>query len=203
MTNSIKHYQGNEITDEVISKIRCLAKNRYSAQVYTNNFSYDTPSSYADKHGTNLEDESVILGPDWAICYHMVRRVLIISDWISEDNKSRVINQSLEMYISLRNVLVSTEAKRINAYLRHDTSYPFYKLLLEKDYIDTYEDIPTIDMCSDEQSILINNIIEENPTFEETLERGKIPKEYEQFIFHEVTFEPTEKFQKKYGIKST
>lgn len=198
----IRHYSGEEITFEVIERIKKFAKERYTQNVYDSCFSmYDSPESFAKEHGVPLNDQHIILGSDWVVCYHILQRNLIISDWIGENNSQRTVSQSIEMYVALRNILLSSMIKRINVFLRHDTSYKFYKLLLERNYVNLYYDIPIIDMYFSENIDKLLVTVNSSGTLEQSIKLGNIPKEYEQFIFHDISFELTEKFQKKYGRK--
>ena len=81
---------------------------------------------------------------------------------------------SLEMYKTIKNVVLNSETEFFSASLRHSTSYPFYQMLKEKGIIDEFMDALSVNLCSDETyEQIANKVSRYDATLEELLETGK------------------------------
>lgn len=187
----IKHYKGKEITKDVIKTFREYTKARFGSEVFEEYFSYITDvKEYAGVHGVNIEDENIIVGEDWIFSYHMSGKELILSDWVAKEDSSDKFAQSLEMYKTIRNVLLTTSAEFFSASLRHSTSYPFYQAFKERGMIEEFVDALSVNLCTDEMYEQIERkVLEYDATLDELLESGKITEQEKDYLYHDVTFE--------------
>ena len=187
----IKYYKGKEITKDVIKTFREYTKARFGSEVFEEYFSYITDvKEYAGVHGVNIEDENIIVGEDWIFSYHMSGKELILSDWVAKEESSDKFAQSLEMYKTIRNVLLTTSAEFFSASLRHSTSYPFYQAFKERGMIEEFVDALSVNLCTDEMYEQIERkVLEYDATLDELLESGKITEQEKDYLYHDVTFE--------------
>lgn len=200
----IKHYRGKEITKDVIKTFRELTQSRFEPEVFEEYFSYITDvKEYANVHGVNVEDENIIVGEDWIFSYHIAGKELILSDWVAKEDTTDKFAQSIEMYKTIRNVLLTTPAEFFSASLRHSTSYPFYKAFKDRGMIDEFVDYLTVNLCTDETFNQIESkVLEHEATLEELLELGKLTEQEKSYIYHDVTFELGPVYQKKKSEKT-
>lgn len=125
-----KHYRGNEITLDVIDKLKEIAFKRCGEDIC----SYDSLDSclYYD---TNVHEENVILGIDWYITYADKEDEIEILEWVSLENIPKKFEQSIEMLNELKRILLLSKGRKVKAYMNHQTSYAFYQKLLENGYV--------------------------------------------------------------------
>lgn len=195
----IKRYKGNQITTAIIDIFREYAKSRFEPEVYEEYFSYITSiQEYAEVHGVDIADEHIIIGEDWLFSYHIAGKEMILSDWISKADTTDKFAQSLEMYKTIKNVVLNSETEFFSASLRHSTSYPFYQMFKEKGIIDEFMDALSVNLCSDETyEQIANKVSRYDATLEELLETGKFTEQEKDYIYHDVTFELSPQYQKK------
>ena len=204
MREQVKHYQGKEITKEVIRKMNLIELFRQKEGLTTFTIeNIDTLEELCDYHDTNPEQENVIIGEDWYLMYTTYNYELEIQEWISLNNVKDKLIQTMEMFNWIKKVLLENKDKIIYATLRHSTSYNFYKLLKEKRYIhqiNKYIDIAD-DIPEDLLSIIENR--NEFISLERFLnkEKKEILNDLPDFIYHSVEFTLSNKFIKKYTKK--
>lgn len=196
----IEYFNGDEITPDVIERFKRLAAERFSDEVFIDYFSYlYDVEGYASLHEVYPSDEHMIFGEDWVFSYHISNKELILSDWIASANSNDKFAQSLEMYRAIRNVFLETQASFFSGYLRHTTSYPFYKSFVERGYIEEFVDSLAIDVCSEEEyERIADKFYNADCTLKEAIERDMLSEMEKGCIYHDVTFELTKKFFKRY-----
>lgn len=195
----IKHYKGKQITKDVIKIFREFTKSRFEQEVFEEYFSYITSvKEYANVHGVEIEDENIIVGEDWIFSYHLAGKELVLSDWVAKEETTDKFAQSIEMYKTIKKVLLTSEAEFFSASLRHSTSYPFYQAFKERGMIDEFVDCLSVNLCSDETyEQIANKVSKYDATLEELLESGKLTEKEKDYIYHDVTFELGPVYQKK------
>lgn len=154
-------------------------------------------------HETTPEHEHVILGEDWYIVYTEINEEEIeIKDWVAINNIENKFAQTMEMFNALKKILLEYQNYNINSILRHSTSYPFYKKLLNEGYIEEIIDIVDFDDCSPELEEIKQKILTEYDSIEDYLNdanREKYPDlSVDDYIYHEVSFNITKAFKDRY-----
>jgi len=201
MREKVKHYQGTEITPEVIRKMNLieLLRQREGLTTFTIE-NIDNLEELCNYHDTKEEQENIILGQDWYLMYTTYNDELEIQEWISINNVKDKLVQTMEMFKWIKKILLENKDKTIYSTLRHSTSYNFYKLFLEKGYIDEiYKSIDIADDIPKDLLSLIEN--RDNSSLEEYLdiEKEEILNDLPDFIFHNVEFLVTDKFIEKHN----
>lgn len=196
----VEYFNGDEITPAVIERFKRLAAERFSDEVFIDYFSYlYDVEGYASLHEVYPSDEYMIFGEDWVFSYHISNKELILSDWIASANSNDKFAQSLEMYRAIRNVFLGTQACFFSGYLRHTTSYPFYKSFVERGYIEEFVDSLAIDVCSEEEyERIAAKVYSDDSSLEDAVEGDRLTEGEKGCIYHDVTFELTKKFFKRY-----
>lgn len=196
-----RHYQGDEITKEVISEIKEIAKKRYDSNIYKRCYEKINNMNDLKKfHGTyNAED--IILGEDWFINYFKTGSLHIL-EWVALEESSDKLLQTKEMLITLKNLILENGEKYISTCLRHDTSYKIYQKFLDKGFfIEGSSVIFWEGTAPKEAQKWINKILVNYDFFEEYFndENREIKEEYEKYIIHDISFVPSNKFIKRFG----
>ena len=196
----VEYFNGDEITPDVIERFKRLAAERFSDEVFIDYFSYlYDVEGYASLHEVYPSDEYMIFGEDWVFSYHISNKELILSDWIASANSSDKFAQSLEMYREIKNVLLEGSVCFFSGYLRHTTSYPFYKSFVERGYIEEFADSLVIDVCSEEEyERIAAKVYSDDSSLEDAVEGDRLTESEKGYIYHDVTFELTKKFFKRY-----
>jgi len=201
MREKVKHYQGTEITPEVIRKMNLIELNRQREGLTTFTIeNIDNLEELCNYHDTKPEQENIILGEDWYLMYTTYNDELEIQEWVSINNVKDKLVQTMEMFSWIKKILLENKDKTIYSTLRHSTSYNFYKLFLEKGYIDEiYKSIDIADDIPKDLLSLIEN--RDNSSLEEYLdiEKEEILNDLPDFIFHNVEFLVTDKFIEKHN----
>lgn len=201
MREKVKHYQGTEITTEVIRKMNLieLLRQREGLTTFTIE-NIDNLEELCDYHDTKEEQENIILGQDWYLMYTTYNDELEIQEWISINNVKDKLVQTMEMFKWIKKILLENKDKTIYSTLRHSTSYNFYKLFLEKGYIDEiYKSIDIEDDIPKDLLSLIEN--RDNSSLEEYLDTEQEEKlnDLKDFIYHDITFKVSNQFIEKYN----
>ena len=119
---SIEIYKGKEITNEKIAKLKQIAVQRYAKSIYDSSyFSVDNVDQLAYIHDINVDDESLVLGEDWFLCYTMSYDTFMFLEWVALDNNFSKFIQSIEMMNVIKRILCEYRNKRFTASMRHDT----------------------------------------------------------------------------------
>jgi len=197
----INHYQGKEITKDIIDKINEIAKKRYDEKTMNERNEGISPLTNGYLwNNTRRSEENVILGVDWFITYADKKNQIEILEWVSLENISNKFEQTIEMFTAFRKILLLSKDRKIDAYMKHLTSYPFYKKLLQEEYFEEIYDYPQIEHGIIEGSKEdIKEIIKKYGSLSQYLKSNN--NEYshlEQCIYHDTTFKITNKFIKRY-----
>ena len=201
MREKVKHYQGNEITSEVIRKMNLIELTRQREGLTT--FSIENINNLlelCDYHDTDPEQENIIIGEDWYLMYTIYNGELEIQEWISINNVKDKLVQSMEMFNSIKKVLLENKESIVYSTLRHSTSYRFYRLLLEKGYINEIDN--NIDISDDIPEDLLSLVENRgNSSIEEYLdtECEEVLDDLPDFVFHNVEFMVSDKFVDRYN----
>lgn len=193
MEREVNVYKGKEIDNDKIALIKKIAATRYAAPIYDSRYwSLEDVRNLAFIHDIDVQDEILVLGNDWFLCYCIKDNIVEFLEWIAIDDDSNKLKQTGEMLHFLKNLLLENEDKRFFADMRHDTSYQFYLLMKEKGYInEVFHDV-SIDYCggfAPEELKYLDNIESylESPASE-------MQSEYLKYICHYSEFLVTEKF---------
>lgn len=204
MRQKVEHYSGHKITNKVFKKISLIDLKRIQEGV--TQFSIERIKNLKQLckiHDTIKAQEHIILGEDWYISYTKINEDEIsINDWVAINNVENKFAQTMEMFNALKKILLENSQAIIYSMLRHSTSYPFYKKLLNEGYIEEGYDIIDFDDCTEELERIKEEILLEYDSFEEYLldeNRDKYEEYFiEDYIYHEVSFNMTESFTNRY-----
>lgn len=196
------HYSGTKINNDVIDKIKLIAKSRYDKVIYDKYFDdINNLSDLCSAYDTSEDEENIVLGEDWFIAYSVDDYKIEILEWVAINKVENKIGQVKEMLDVFKEILLLSNQKYISAFMRHDTSYKFYLTFLNKGYLKEYYNEAIIDFCRPyEMSVIIENLKKKYITIEEYFndESAKSYPEYEKYILHNINFGTTKKFIKKY-----
>lgn len=197
MEREVRFYKGSEIDTKVIQRIKQIALKGYGKLIYERGFAMiDDVSQLSSKHDVDTEDEIVVLGEDWFLCYQIADDMVAFLDWASTDFNGSKFEQTIEMMKTFRIIFLQNTKKRFTAHMRHNTSWQFYYTLLKKGFVNEVENYLYVDTSlinSDNFPHLIEELLDKN-------EALKHP-EYWQYCFHDITFTITDEFVKKYTSK--
>ena len=204
LRRKIEHYTGYEINKEVMERINLIALKRYREGRYS--LLYDGVNTLEELCYWNdsiPEQTNVILGEDWFIVYTNTEKYIEVNEWLAVDTVPNKLEQTMEMFNVLKNILLSSEDKRLIASMKHNTSYKFYASLLKRGFLQEYEDYIGIEpeMPSDVKKVRVE--LENKYGFiEDFLKDENRDKEQEEvmedYIYHDVLFEITDKFKNRY-----
>lgn len=201
MRKEVTHYQGKEITEDIIKKMRSISIKVYEKEQYDHLYEkMDNIREICYYHGTNPSEENVILGEDFFITYAIRKSSIEIFEWVALKNVENKLIQTIEMFNQLKKILLQSEGIKISVYLRHITSYPFYELFQEKGYFEEIHDYPQIEY---DKIPYTRNIIKEilrkyGSLYNYLKSNSKEYSPLEEYIYHEITFKINDKFIKKY-----
>lgn len=203
MREKVKHYQGKEITSEVIRKMNLIELLRQKEGLTTFTIeNVDNLEELCNYHDTKPEQENIIIGEDWYLMYTTYKNEIEIQEWISINNVKDKLVQTMEMFKWIKKILLENKDKTIYSTLRHSTSYKFYKLFLEKKYItETNKNIDIAEDITKDLLSLIENVDKNNTSLEQylNLEKEEILEDLSDFIFHNVEFKVSDKFIEKHN----
>lgn len=201
MRKEVKHYQGYEITMEVLSKLFAINAIR--------DFKVEGCIPYEDIENieelsmcinTEVENIHLLLGQDWYITYIVKENTIEILEWVSINKNNDILRQSLEMLRYIVNILLESKNQQVTAVMRHSSSYRFYCLAKQLGYIKELKDNlgieDTIPYCVISES---NHPVPKDDELIEFLKDEQHPKEYEEYIHHDITFSLTKKFYNRYS----
>lgn len=202
LRKKVEHYVGEEITEDVINSINLMAMKRYEEGVFCVLFEgADTLEDLCSWHGALPEQENVLLGQDWVIIYVKRKNDIEIVEWLDLEDVSDKFGQTIEMMNAMKDILLSSRGLRVIAEMRHDTSYQFYKKLLDREFVESYHDSVELDPSAPSDIEKMAGDVENtygslNKYF---LERdGEIDPEIDKYFYHYVSFGVTDKFVKRY-----
>ena len=194
---SVNVYKGEEIDWKKISKIKEIASKRLAKDIYYTGFSDIEDIDYlAYLHDIDVEDEILVLGNDWFLCYTITDNTVTFIEWVAEYNKDSKFAQSIEMMNTLKKIIMDNKDKEFIADMRHDSSYQFYLKMLEKNYFKEDTHSLDIDICNGFAPIAVINMKDNNSLIKKFLKSRKVRKhpEYLKYIIHCLTFSVTDKF---------
>ena len=207
MRQAVKHYNGFEITDEIIRKINLIELKRIQEKLTNiNSEPIETLKDLCRLHGTMPKEENIILGTDWYIIYTKYEEdseEIEINEWVAISNVENKLVQTMEMFKAIKDILLESKGTKVYATMRHSTSYKFYQSLLTREFLEEISNIPEMD---DELPTHIekikNNLKNKYSSLEEYLStktiKNNIKQEIEDYIYHRVIFKTTNKFTKRY-----
>lgn len=197
-----KVYHGTEVTEDIIQKIKYICKIRYDNLTYQEYFSeIQNIDDLCELHDTVPSEETIVMGEDWFITYADKGYQIEVLEWVALNDVEEKTIQIREMLKILKDILYQARKTCVSAFLRHDTSYKFYKLGIKKGFIKPGIDSIFIDCYHPtEMDEIINELLEKYQTldnFFNSEQKDNYPQ-YEQYVLHNVAFTITEDFVKKY-----
>jgi len=204
MRKKVEYYHGYEITPQVLKEIERIDSTRETeGTTEFNNTKVKNLQELCEVHNTTEEQEHIILGEDWYINYATISEEEIdIKDWVAIEKVENKFTQTIEMFNTLKKILLEYQHCDIYSMLRHSTSYPFYKKLMNEGYIDEGYDIIDFDDCLPKLEEIKEKILTEYDSLEDYLSDENREKyedsNIEDYIYHDVVFNMTEKFRDRY-----
>lgn len=203
MERKIKHYKGMEINKRVIRKVRQIVASRgeeCSYNILNDGVDFSVKDlSHWDR--ALVEQEHLVLGQDWFIMYIKRRREIEITDWVSVPTVEDKFVQTKEMLHVMKSILIEGKDAFIKASMKFDTSYRFFRTLLEHGYVEErYNYIDVFDNGPDELQEWVDSVVSITQTLPESIELDMLKEnpEYKKYLYHDVCFGVTEKFVKRY-----
>lgn len=205
LRTKVEYYTGYEITDDIIKKINLIIRKRIQeglTYMSTNNIT--TLKDLCRLHGIFPNELNVALGQDWYIIYVKYNSEQIgIIEWVAIGNVENKLIQTMEMFKSMKKILLENRNAEILATMRRSTSYKFYQSFLTRGYFEEISESSDIDEeLPSELKIIKSNLQNKYSSLEEYLQNSD--KEYltntsfEDFINYFVTFKITDKFTRRY-----
>lgn len=204
---TIKHYNGIDITPNLISQKNLIAMRRYSEGYYSFLFDgIDTVDDICYWCDCNKEDLNLILGKDWYIMYVIRPDEIEITEWINIPREKQIIEQTNEMLKSMISILLLSEGKEVFASMRHHTSYKFYEKLKRLGYVEELFIHSKMEMeIPLELDKIVHVLAEKYEDLDEYFadeQREHFP-EYGEYVYHDIRFCITDKFIKRYKKESS
>ena len=114
MRKQVKHYQGTEITLDVIKKISLIELLRQKEGLTTFTIAnIDTLEELSDNYDIKPEQINIILGEDWYLIYTTYYGEIEIKEWLSINNVKDKLIQTMEMFKTIKNILLEHKDKII------------------------------------------------------------------------------------------
>lgn len=199
---NIEIYKGKEINEEKITKIKQIAANNYDIPIYLVSYHYIANiEQLAFLHGIDANDEILILGEDWFLCYAVSDKGVEFLEWVANDDTSSKFVQSIEMMNTFNSILFNNRNKIFIADMRHDTSYQFYSKMMSKGYFEELIHILDIYDCDGFEPETIKNLECNDSSIREFLNGDEVLNhpEYLHYILHSIYFQVTDTFSKRYS----
>ncbi len=193
--------KGKEITKEKVARIRKIAKKRYDTPIYESTFwDVTTLESLSEVHGINPDDEILILGSDWFLCYWFSKDTVEFLEWVALNIPSTKVKQTIEMMKELKNILLEHSDKKFIASMRHNGSYPFYLSMLKKGYFNEEYHSIDFDICGGDAPEELEDIDRNYLTLEDFLksEEASAHPELLTYIMHDLVFNVSDSFVEHY-----
>ena len=193
----MKIYKGKEIDSEKIKRIKEIAKNRYALPFYLSSYNnVNNVEELSYFHGIKVEEENLLLGDDWLLLFESNENSVKFLEWIALENVEKNIHQAIQMLHAFKTILLENKDKLFYANMRHDTSYLFYKSMLEQDYFEELFHMMGVDNCLGYAPLELNDLNIDILSCETYLNNEKLKQhpEYLKYILHFIGFSVTEKF---------
>lgn len=201
----VEIFKGKEIDNRKISILKNIAYRRYNKQIYNEYFAdIHTVEGLAGVHGLSIDNENLVLGTDWFLCYTESNNFVVILEWVSIDNDN-IIKQTAEMMSIFKKIFLQNKEKFFVADMRDDTSYVMYLNMLQKGYFQEFRHEYIIDCAAPiEVYDLKNELLKQYNSVEDFLKTNssKDYSYYYKYILHHISFMLTNKFIKKYSDPS-
>lgn len=205
MKRQVNYYHGAEITLDVIKRINEIERKRINEGI-TCIISEPISSvgELCDIHlVSSIEQEHIILGEDWYIMYSILENQIELNEWLAVNNVDNKLIQTMEMYQSLKKLLLQSKDYKFFATMRHSTSYRFYQNMLNRGFLQEISNRAYIDENLPYDLELIKNDLKSKySTLEEYLQNEDKEQltetDFSDFIYHLVIFKTTKSFTKKY-----
>ena len=205
MKRQVNYYHGAEITLDVIKRIKEIERKRINEGI-TCIISEPISSvgELCDIHlVSSIEQEHIILGEDWYIMYSILENQIELNEWLAVNNVDNKLIQTMEMYQSLKKLLLQSKDYKFFATMRHSTSYRFYQNMLNRGFLQEISNRAYIDENLPYDLELIKNDLKSKySTLEEYLQNEDKEQlketDFSDFIYHLVIFKTTKSFTKKY-----
>lgn len=204
MRKNVEYYNGYDITKYVLKRVNLIDSKRTKEEI--TQFAMEkinTLDELCEISELTPENIHIILGEDWYIIYvNLSDEEIGIEDWVAINKVKNKFAQTIEMFNALKKILLEYEQSKIYSMLRHSTSYPFYKKLLDNGYLEErYNNIELDDYLPKIEEIK-QGILTKYDSIEEYLQDESREK-YEgshlgDYIYHNVSFSITDKFRRKY-----
>lgn len=198
---NISILKGKEINKEAITKLKEIARLRYAPEVYNSSYWGVEDLDYlANLHCVNPNDEILILGEDWFLCYSVTEETVEFLEWVALSNVDNKITQTLEMLKTLKSIFLKNSQKKFITSMRHDSSFPFYLNMLKRGYFEEISHSYSIDICHGFAPDRLKFLEDEYADIDTYLnsEEAKEHPEYSTFILHDTIFTITNTFVKRY-----
>lgn len=198
-------FSGKEIDNTKIDKLKNIAYRRYSSSIYEDYFAdINCIDDLAYLHGTNVEDESLVLGTNWFMCYSVTDFDVTILEWVSINTEYK-IQYVVEMMNFLKHIFIQNKDKCFSADMRHDTSFLMYNKMLQKGFFEELSHECIIDCAAPKE---VHNLKYKLMTSFNSIEEflssdvSNDYPEYLKYILHHIDFMITDKFIKRYNNPS-
>lgn len=196
----IEIFQGKEITEAKINKIKQILFSRMSSyKFYKSSWqSIETVEEMAADDEIKLEDEYLILGKDWFLCYTFDNNYFYFLEWGAIDNKSEKFIQSIEMLNNLKKLILEHRNKQFIADMRHNTSFQFYSKMKDNGYFKEIAHTIYSEPCNFVTKMKLKYLEERYGSLEKLLDNDNISKYSKCLsdIWHYIIFETTSVFAK-------
>ena len=196
--SNLQLYKGYEIDKEIIKVVKNISFIRYDKTIYDSNYKdVKIIEDLSNLYGVSEEDINLVLGNDWFLFYEDNPNYIKFLEWVAENNKDKKLTQSIEILRVFKNLLFENREKLFIANMRHDTSFLFYKSMLDRGYLNEIYHLIDIDCCFNNTPQEIIDLKEKYKDLDLALNNKAINEEYLKYIIHLTGFEVTEKFIKR------
>lgn len=193
----IEILKGKEIDEKKIAKVKRIASLRYDASVYDSSYwSLENVNNLAELHSVKIDDEILVLGEDWFLCYTVTDNTVEFLEWVALNNVEDKFIQTIEMMRVLKKIFLHYADKNFTTSMRHNGSYPFYINMLKRGYFNELSHSYDIDICNGFAPERLKYLEDEYlglSNFLNSKEAINHP-EYLTFILHNIEFTVTDTF---------
>lgn len=204
MRRKVEYYNGKEITRAILKRTNLIDLKRIEEGITQLSLAeVKSLKELCKIHETIPQNEHLIIGEDWYIIYTDISDIEIeIKDWVAISNIENKFSQTMEMFNSLKKILLDHEHHDIYGSLRYSTSYQFYKKFLDRGYFEEGFNIVDFDDNSPRLTEIKETILSEYDSLDDYLS-DKNRERYEDdsaedHIYYDVCFNITESFKKRY-----
>lgn len=197
MSRKIEIVNGVNLTDFQVHQINSI----YLSAFVDYNYSVERKEDFEELFDYLLKDITFIIGEDWFIVYSVEDDYIDILLWAAKYNSDNKISQSVEMYNALKTLFLRYYNCYFTAEMIHSTSYQFYLKMLEKGYINPNYDFLKLYNLNLLEQLKLKIIGSDNVT-NQVLDSGLFIRDERLYkVIHEVNFELTDSFKRKYCRK--